>query len=84
MNNLELIFGMLGEEASRQQSMHMDAQGFTENKIAAQKGGEYAGAARQSFEEKSGRKVSSSTNFLQQIKGSIQKHLFSGKTDGEV
>lgn len=80
MNNLELIFGMLGEEATRQQAIHMDAQGFKENKMAAQKGGEYAGAARQSFEEKSGRKVSTPTNFLQQIKGSIQKRLFSGKT----
>lgn len=40
------------------------AQGFQENKEAARTGGKIAGNARKELEEKSGRKVVSSSNFL--------------------
>ena len=46
--------------------MQKDAQGFDENKQAAQMGGSIAGNARKELEEKSGRKVLSSSNFKKQ------------------
>jgi hypothetical protein len=41
-----------------------DAQGFQENKEAAQAGGKIAGNARKELETKSGRRVVSSSNFF--------------------
>jgi DNA-damage-inducible protein D len=63
MTNLELVFSMLGEELSRQQSINDDAQGFNENHDAAVKGGEMAGKFRKEAETK-GYKVVSKENFL--------------------
>ena len=37
MTNLELIFTMLGEESTKREAITKDAQGFDENKDAAQK-----------------------------------------------
>lgn len=64
MTDLELIFSMLGEASTTEIAIQQDAQGFQENKEAAQAGGKIAGNARKELEEKSGRKVISSTNFL--------------------
>ncbi len=66
MTNLELIFTMLGEEATRQFTVQDDAQGFNENFDTAQRGGKVAGEALQRA-EKSGLKVVTDTNFLNQI-----------------
>ena len=66
MNDLELIFSMLGEAATTELTRIKDAQGFTENKEAAQKGGEVAGNARKELEFKSGKRVISRQNYLQQ------------------
>ncbi len=63
MTNLELIFTMLGEEATRQFSVQDDAKGFYENHETAQKGGKIAGEARKNAEAK-GLKVISKENFL--------------------
>jgi DNA-damage-inducible protein D len=63
MTNLELIFTMLGEEATRQIAVDKDAQGFPENHEAAQLGGKSAGSARKNFEKTSGKKVISAQNF---------------------
>jgi DNA-damage-inducible protein D len=63
MTNLELVFSMLGEELSRQQSVIDDAQGFNENHDAAVKGGNMAGKFRKEAESK-GYKVVSKENFL--------------------
>ena len=63
MTNLELIFTMLGEEATRQFSVQDDAKGFYENHETAQKGGKVAGEARKNAEAK-GLKVISKENFL--------------------
>lgn len=63
MTNLELIFTMLGEEATRQIAVDRDAQGFPENHDAAQLGGKSAGSARKNFEKTSGKKVISAQNF---------------------
>jgi DNA-damage-inducible protein D len=64
MSDLELIFSMLGEASTTEIAVQQDAQGFHENKEAARSGGKIAGNARKELEEKSGRKVVSSSNFL--------------------
>ncbi len=58
MNDLELIFSMLGEASTTAIARAQDAQGFDENKDAAQKGGEVAGGAREQLELKTGKRVS--------------------------
>jgi DNA-damage-inducible protein D len=68
MTKLELIFTMLGEEATRRIAVQDDAQNFHENYEAAQKGGRAAGGARDNFEKLSNQKVVSKDNFLNQIK----------------
>lgn len=65
MTDLELIFTMLGEASTTEIAIQKDAQGFRQNKKAAQEGGEIAGNARQELERKSGRKVVSKSNFLE-------------------
>ena len=64
MNDLELIFSMLGEAATTEIARNLDAQGFPENKQAAHDGGTVAGNARKELETKSGRKVVTRENFL--------------------
>lgn len=64
MNDLELIFSMLGEAATTEIARNQDAQGFPENKQAAHDGGTVAGNARKELETKSGRKVVTRENFL--------------------
>lgn len=67
MTNLELIFTMLGEEQTKQEAIGSDAQGFSENKDAAVKGGRAAGKALNAFEGETGKKVVTSGNFKKQI-----------------
>lgn len=64
MNDLELIFSMLGEASTTEITRNRDAQGFDESKEAARQGGTVAGNARLELEAKSGRKVITSENFL--------------------
>lgn len=64
MTDLELIFTMLGEASTTEIAVQKDAQGFRQNKKAAQEGGEIAGNARRELEQKSGRKVVNKSNFL--------------------
>ena len=64
MNDLELIFSMLGEAATTEIARNTDAQGFPENKQVAREGGTVAGNARRELEVKSGRKVVTRENFL--------------------
>jgi DNA-damage-inducible protein D len=73
MTNLELIFSMLGEEATRTIAVRDDAQGFEDNQIAAQKGGRMAGNARKSFEDTENVKVVSPQNFLNQLPENNEK-----------
>lgn len=68
MNDLELIFSMLGEAATTEITRAKDARGFTESKSAATEGGSVAGRARKELEQKSGRKVVTSENFLSEKK----------------
>ncbi len=64
MNDLELIFSMLGEAATTEITRVDDAQGFDESKTAARKGGEVAGTARKDLEKKTGKRAVSPENYL--------------------
>ncbi len=64
MNDLELIFSMLGEASTTEIAKNKDAQGFVENEQAAKLGGAVAGHARKELEQKSGKKVSTKRNYL--------------------
>ena len=76
MNDLELIFTMLGEASTTEIAIVNDAQGFAENKKAAKQGGEVAGKARKDLESKTGKKVVSEQNYL---KKSQNKRLLSNE-----
>ena len=65
MTGLELVLTMLGEEATKEIAVNTDARGFYKNRMAARSGGKIAGETRRSIEEKSGKKVLSSNNFLE-------------------
>lgn len=64
MDDLELIFSMLGEASTTEIARNKNAQGFTENKETARQGGSVAGKARKDLERKSGKKVSTGENYL--------------------
>lgn len=84
MTNLELIFTMLGEEATRQVAIKEDAIGLNENQDAAQRGGAMAGDARISFEKRENMKVVSPDNFINQIEASqIKTELPEEEQSGE-
>lgn len=67
MTDLELIFSMLGEASTTEITINKNAQGFAENKKAAQTGGKIAGDARKQLELASGREVVSKDNFLPKL-----------------
>ena len=67
MDDLELIFSMLGEASTTKIARAKNAIGFTENKKAAQKGGKIAGGARRELEIESGQKVSDKNNYLNEM-----------------
>ncbi len=64
MNDLELIFSMLGEAATTEITRVRDTQGFVENREAAREGGGVAGKARKELEGRTGKKIVSPQNFL--------------------
>ncbi len=65
MNDLELIFSMLGEAATREITININAKKFPKLKKAAKDGGDVAGKARKDLERKSGKKVVSKQNYLE-------------------
>jgi len=66
MNDLELIFSMLGEAATTEIAREKDAIGFQENKTAARKGGRIAGNARKNLELETSKKVINAENYLEE------------------
>lgn len=64
MSEAELIFTALAELSTRQIAEKTDATGMDENKSAARTGGNIAKKARLELEEKTGRAVVTSQNFL--------------------
>ena len=63
MTDLELIFSQLSEAATTEIVRNDDAQGFSQNKDAAQRGGKVAGDARKDLESQTGRPVSTRNNY---------------------
>lgn len=63
MDDLELIFSMLGERVSTEITRTQDARGFDGCKDAAKQGGTVAGNARRETEEKIGKSVSTKENY---------------------
>ena len=64
MTEAELIFTALAELSTRQIAETMDAKGMTENKIAGRSGGGIAKKARLELEQKTGKKIVSTENYL--------------------
>jgi DNA-damage-inducible protein D len=77
MNDLELIFSMLGEASTTAIVKTRNPKGFIENKIAAKQGGSVAGKARRDLETKTGKKVVSAKNYLPESQKN--KQLTKGK-----
>ena len=75
MNDLELIFSMLGERATTEIARTKDAHGLVENKDAAIKGGKIAGDARKKLEIETKRKVISHENYLDVPENEKRKQL---------
>lgn len=64
MTDVELALIGLAETATKEITQQRDAQGFKENKEAAEDGGAVAGEARKQLEKALGRSVVSKQNFL--------------------
>ncbi len=68
MNDLELIFSMLGEASTTEIVKTKNPDGFLENQKAAKQGGAVAGNARRELESRTGKKVISTKNYLPETK----------------
>lgn len=75
MNDLEIIFTMLGEASTTAIAKGKDAQGFVENKEAARKGGSVAGVARKELEKETDEQVASKENYLDAPEKEKRKRL---------
>lgn len=75
ITDLELIFTMLGEASTTKIAQGKNAQGFCENKDAAQQGGKIAGDARTNLELVAGEKVITDENFLKEAEQSKKRRL---------
>ena len=65
MDDLELIFNMLGERVTTEISQQEKPDTFVKNKKVAERGGRVAGNARKQTEKEIGRSVVSRKNYLQ-------------------
>jgi len=75
MNDLELIFTMLGEASTTEIARNKNAQGYVENRDAAVEGGSVAGRARRDLEKKSGRRIASKENYKQLPEAVVRKRV---------
>ena len=64
LNDLELIFTMLGERVTTEISQKEDPETFEESRKIAKRGGKVAGVARKETEKELGRSVSNPNNYL--------------------
>jgi hypothetical protein len=64
MNDLELIFTMLGERMTTELSQEEKPETFSKNKEVAKRGGNVAGNARKDAEKELGRPVTTKQNYL--------------------
>jgi len=65
MNDLELIFTMLGEASTTKIAQNIDAEGLEQNKQAAKDGGSVARIARTELENKINENVATSENYIE-------------------
>ena len=75
MNDIELIFTMLGEKVTTEITKSKDAKEFPECSKAAKEGGEVAGNARKDAEKKIGSPVVSDDNYLSEPEKAKRKRL---------
>ncbi len=67
MNDLELIFNMLGERVTTEISQQEKPNTFIKNKKVAKRGGNVAGNARKQTEKEIGKQVVSKENYLSKL-----------------
>jgi len=75
MNDLELIFTMLGERVSTEITRTEDKQGYPGVEDAAKRGGKVAGVARKETEQELGHSVISKENYLSESEKKKRKQL---------
>ena len=75
MNDLEIIFTMLGERVSTEITRNKDAQEFDECSDAAKEGGEVAGNARKDAEKRIGKPIITAENYLEEQEKIKRKRL---------
>jgi len=75
MNDLELIFSMLGERVTTEITRSKDDQGYDECEDSAKEGGEVAGNARKDAENKIGKSILSDENYLVEPEKEKKKKL---------
>src|SRR3989338_5341594 len=75
MNDLELIFTMLGEASTTRIARSKDAQEFDECSDAAKEGGDVAGNARKDAEKRIGKPIITSKNYLEEPEKNKRKQL---------
>ncbi len=75
MNDLELIFSMLGERVSTEITRKEDSQGYKEVEGAAKRGGRVAGNARKETEKEIGRPITSNENYLKVLEKEKRKEI---------
>lgn len=80
MNDLELIFTMLGERVSTEITRTEDKQGFVEVEDAAKRGGRVAGKARIETEQEIGHPIVSGENYLSEPEGKKKKRVLENKS----
>ncbi len=66
MNDLELIFSMLGERATTEITQVEDSKGLPKLRSDAKRGGDIAGGARSKLEREIKRPVISNKNYLKE------------------
>ena len=75
MDDMELILTMLGEATTTRLTQNRDSQEFPSLKEDAKDGGDVAGATRRDIEQKLGKKVVSSENYLHEVESKKRKRL---------
>lgn len=76
MDDLELIFTMLGERVTTEISQKEEPETFKQSKNIAKRGGKVAGIARKETEKEIGRSIVSPQNFLSLDSGADELELF--------
>ncbi|MDO8452982.1 MAG: hypothetical protein Q7S59_00255, partial [Sulfurimonas sp.] len=83
MDDLELIFTMLGERVTTEISKEEKPDTFDKSKKIAERGGKVAGNARVQTEKELGRPVSTNKNYLQKKESQTQINLLELDEDDE-